>query len=215
MGDFEPCVRLRSGTVLRMLVPLAPLAKERSRKFVLPFAKQEGNDKSSAAITDLTAPCGRGTVRFKMSHKEKMAKLIENILSRQSLPRITESIDPLDAHLIRELAIRSLLLPAPAPQPPVSKASGRSDSKEALSRPGATPGTGPSRIDPSRVFVRSYQWDGVSWLLQLYRCGLGGILAGGECSNLLLWCTFSEECREIDEVTQSIYTPPPQSLYLY
>ena len=26
--------------------------------------------------------------------------------------------------------------------------------------------------------VRTYQWDGVSWLLHLYHCGLGGILAG-------------------------------------
>jgi hypothetical protein len=217
MGDFEPCVRLRCGTVLRMLVPLAPLAKERSRKHVLPFAKQEGIDRSSAAVTDVTAPYGRGIVRFKMSHKEKMAKLIENILSRQSLPRITESIDPLDEHLMGELAKRSLLLPAPAPaqQPPVSKASGGPNSKEALSRPGANPGTGPSRIDTSRVFVRPYQWDGVSWLLQLYRCGLGGILAGGECSNLLLLCTFSEECGEIDEVSYFIHTTSSQSQYLY
>ena len=26
--------------------------------------------------------------------------------------------------------------------------------------------------------VRTYQWDGVSWLVHLYHCGLGGILAG-------------------------------------
>jgi hypothetical protein len=185
MGDFEPCVRLRCGTVLRLLVPLAPLAKEHSRKYVLPFAKQEGEDRSSAAVTDVTAPYGRGTIRFKMSHKEKMAKLIENILSRQSLPRITESRDPLDAHLMRELAVRSHLLPAPAPalQPVVSKTSGGSDGKVPHSTPCVTPGTRQARVDPSRVFVRPYQWDGVSWLLQLYRCGLGGILAGRERSD--------------------------------
>lgn len=194
MGDFEPCVRLRCGTVLRMLVPLAPLAKERSRKYVLSTAKEEGGDRSCTAVTDGTAPYGRGTVRFKMSHKEKMAKLIENILSRQSLPRITDSSDPLDAHLMRELSIRSLLLPThvstsvSVPQPTVSKASDKSG-KAVHSRPGASTGTGPSpRTDPSRasgVFVRPYQWDGVSWLLQLYRCGLGGILAGGEWSDML------------------------------
>lgn len=221
MGDFEPCVRLQCGTVLRMLVPLAPLAKEHSRKYALPVIKEEGRDRSSADRIDGAASYGRGAVRFKMSHKEKMAKLIENILSRQSLPRITESRDPLDAHLMRELSIRSLLLPAPIPAPipvflpvpipippsapipipvptPVSASvlpsvelplitstSGGPD-KGAHDRPDVSLGTGPSpRLDPSRVFVRPYQWDGVSWLLQLYRCGLGGILAGGEWSDML------------------------------
>jgi hypothetical protein len=29
--------------------------------------------------------------------------------------------------------------------------------------------------------LRAYQWEGVSWLTQLRRCGLGGILAGRHC----------------------------------
>ena len=37
-----------------------------------------------------------------------------------------------------------------------------------------------------RQYVRPYQWDGISWLLHLYHCGLGGILAG-KCN--IQWVT--------------------------
>ena len=166
MGDFEPYVRVQCGTVLRMLVPLAPIAREHTVKPApyLPLLTLN-EDECSVGDSRGEKPCNNTGIRFTMTQQEKMSKLIENLLSRKPLQRLTESTDPLDVYLINELASKTHLLPNSNPlNKPYKKSSDLKEFKNILNK---------------KVSVRPYQWDGVSWLLQLYRCGLGGILAGG------------------------------------
>ena len=166
MGDFEPYVRVQCGTVLRMLVPLAPIARERTVKFApyLPILTLN-EDECSVGESRGEKSCNSTGIRFTMTQQEKMSKLIENLLSRKPLQRLTESTDPLDVYLVNELASKTHLLPIlNSFKKPYKKTSDLKGFENILNK---------------KVSVRPYQWDGVSWLLQLYRCGLGGILAGG------------------------------------
>ena len=168
MGDFEPSVRAQCGAVLRMLVPLAPIARERTVKpapYVPPIFAYE--DECSVGDSRGEKPDKKTEIRFTMTQQEKMSKLIENLLSRKPLQRLTDSTDHLDEYLLNELASKTHLLPIfNSVNKPYKKASVLK---------------GFENVSKKKVYVRPYQWDGVSWLLQLYRCGLGGILAGDEC----------------------------------
>ena len=101
MGDFETYVRVQCGTVLRMLVPLAPIARERTIKSA-PYAPliTVNEDVVSAEEGTGEKPCKQSEIRFTMTQEEKMSKLIENLLSRKPLQRITEGSDPLDVFLM-------------------------------------------------------------------------------------------------------------------
>ena len=154
--DFEPCVRTQCGIVLRTLVPLAPLAREQRKKKKIDFLK---NDNDNDTDRD------RGT-EIDTKREKKTSKLIDNILSRNSLPRITDSKDPFDQYLLRELANKTNLLPHLS-----DNETQQNDSN----------GMKKIEIGSTQLYrpnVRTYQWDGISWLLHLYHCGLGGILAG-------------------------------------
>ena len=165
MGDFEPYVRVQCGTVLRMLVPLAPIARERTVK-PAPYAPliTVNEDVGRAEEGKGEKPCKQSEIRFTMTQQEKMSKLIENLLSRKPLQRITEGSDPLDVFLMNELASKTNLLPI------LNRLN--KPYKKTLAPKGF------ENVPCTKVSVRPYQWDGVSWLLQLYRCGLGGVLAG-------------------------------------
>ena len=162
MCDFEPCVRTQCGIVLRTLVPLAPLAREHRKKSKLNIFR-------NINITDIDRDTEMDTER-----EQKTSKLIDNILSRNSLPRITDSKDPYDQYLLQELAKKTNLFP---------------HSSDDKSRQNDSEGKGRNQVDHTRLhrqYVRPYQWDGISWLLHLYHCGLGGILAG-KCN--IQWVT--------------------------
>ena len=165
MGDFEPYVRVQCGTVLRMLVPLAPIARERTIK-PAPYVPLSTVNEVVCSAEEGTEgkPWKQSGIRFTMTQEEKMSKLIESLLSRKPLQRITESTDPLDVFLINELASKTHLLPI------LNRLN--KPYKKILAPKGF------ENIPCKKVSVRPYQWDGVSWLLQLYRCGLGGVLAG-------------------------------------
>ena len=83
-----------------------------------------------------------------------------SVLSRESLPRITESTDPFDRNVLSTLnAYVSLLLASPSAAETTTTTAtttGRSEYKQTL---------------------RSYQVDGVTWVTYLRRMGLHGCLA--------------------------------------
>ena len=164
---------MQCGSTLRMLVPLAPLARERTRKYALYLHLKRGQEGASGPECDGQMDAlqkEKKNALQKSTLKGRMSKLIENILSRHALPRITDSTDPLDQFLMSVLREKTNLLPDTKPASSSSSSSSTS-SREKLS------GLALNRAY-AKVSVRPYQWDGVSWLLQLYRCGLGGILAG-------------------------------------
>ena len=90
MCDFEPYVRAECGVVLRSLIPLAPLARERTRQNKLKNV-QNGTQKIVGGETK-----GEG----------RLSSLIDSILSRHSPPRITDSEDTHDVRTMKILRDR-------------------------------------------------------------------------------------------------------------
>ena len=90
MCDFEPYVRAECGVVLRSLVPLAPLARERTRQNKLKTVQ------SSTQKIGGSESKGEG----------RLSSLIDSILSRHSPPRITESEDTYDVRTMKILKNR-------------------------------------------------------------------------------------------------------------
>jgi SNF2 family DNA or RNA helicase len=93
--------------------------------------------------------------------ENKISVLIHHILSKAVLPRITDSLEPLDRFILTELDKRTSLM--------------RGNRGPKRGTNGGKNGEYPR--GGSDQAVRGYQWDGISWLTQLRRCGLGGILA--------------------------------------
>ena len=147
-------MRTQCGIVLRTLVPLAPLAREQRKRNKIDFSKND-NDSNRDRGTEIDT-----------KREKKTSKLIDNILSRNSLPRITDSTDPFDQYLLRELANKTNLLPH------LSDNETQQNDSNSIKQ---------IEIITTRLYrqnVRTYQWEGISWLVHLYHCGLGGILAG-------------------------------------
>ena len=218
MCDFEPCVRTQCGIVLRTLVPLAPLAKEWRQKSRIGNVT-ENNVGNIEIGTDTDKERRRNPMK-----ESKISKLIDNILSRNSLPRISESVDTYDQYLLQELADKTNLLPYLSKKNRNNKNYQKSDrdkhqnknkkaddfddiddsnnnnnetetGNETEAQAGAGAGAETKNENKNKSMslgvnsivtshcdgmqaVRPYQWDGISWLLHLYHCGLGGILAG-------------------------------------
>lgn len=115
------------------------------------------------------------------SEERKISILIESILSRNhGLLRITESRDPFDVYLLKELGRRTFLLPSIPIEVTERNNDDNSNDGSSNNNDNNNHKNTSKIIHPStsRPFVRTYQWEGVSWLLHLYHCGLGGILAG-------------------------------------
>ena len=128
LGDPEPAVRRPAVAALRLLVPLAALARD---------ARRASSSSDAGADSCTTA----------LQHQH-LCDLAEHVLSRSRPPRLDESASAADvaaAALLRRIA------------------------------PDAAAGAaGPTVVAAA---LRPYQWEGLSWLTHLRRCGLGGVLA--------------------------------------
>ena len=129
IGQISAIVRKHCTSALRNLVPLAIVVQSRHT---------ESGAGVSSGVDGMHSVANRSSV-----------------LSREPLPRLTESTDPFDRQVLCTLNAYVSLLSAP-PSDVGSATTGRLEYKQTL---------------------RSYQVDGVTWLTYLKRMGLHGCLA--------------------------------------
>ena len=226
IGDRDSSVRRSSVTVIRLLVPLAALAKDHDnmdsnstvtsttfttdRSTITTSATSTAN---TGAVPDASSGINSMSCPGLASRRERLCSLVEHVLAHRSnnthsshnknnssdncsgdsgkssdgggdcppttskptplkprsrhasMPRLPDSTDPLDVHIMQCLLGQT--------------------SADAGIGAGSETGTGSNGSAPSPPSsllllreLRGYQWEGVSWLTHLRRCGLGGIVAG-------------------------------------
>jgi hypothetical protein len=151
-----------SSASLRLLVPLAPLARNALEEHSSPSAEPSSSPAPQTA-----------------EHTSQLKALAGHILCRSTPPSLVSSIkrhtaagadtaasatskqpaSGIDDAIILELLRRTNLVSVDSAE----AAASHTDSRD-------------SSLCTSPL--RGYQWAGVSWITQLRRCGLGGILAG-------------------------------------
>jgi hypothetical protein len=139
LGDFDSAVRVPATAAFRLLVPLAPLARDMSVKRALSGEGETAGHDDSALLT---------TQLFSKSSDQVLTASLQDVRIIQSLAR--------DTNLLVDISPSALGLkgaevdfPHQADRTPLLSGSG----------------------------LRAYQWEGVMWLTQLRRCGVGGVLA--------------------------------------
>ena len=133
IGHISAVVRKHCTSALRNLVPLA---------VVVQSSRVEGGTGTGVSP---------GTVIHAVANRS-------SVLSREPLPRLTESTDPLDRQVLNTLNAYVSLL-------------------SALPSCAGTSATGHPGCSEYKQTLRSYQVDGVTWLTYLRRMGLHGCLA--------------------------------------
>lgn len=154
IGDYDEIVRTQCMLAFRKLVPLATLVQSQKG------ASNVSGIPSSSGLIETSTEAeeeGQGEDR-----RGSITNLVDCILSRTCPPNIIENIS--DRHIIEYLRVHTNLFP-----------------KDILS-PGevlitAATAASTSASTSSSMSLRDYQWAGVTWITELFRCGLGALLA--------------------------------------
>jgi hypothetical protein len=154
LGDADAGIRRSSIEVFRMVVPMAPIAKQRSHQKCSVVEKEE-----EVTTTTTTTTIGDSSKVVESSIVDEgdsaLSQVLLNLFSKETSVRIDLSKTNVDMKIIATLQQLTNLV----------------DSSALSSHPSST-------IKPfSSAKLRDYQWSGVSWLTQLRRFGLNGILA--------------------------------------
>jgi len=151
LGDADAGIRRSSIEVFRMVVPMAPIAKQRSHQKCRVVEKEEEED---------TTTIGDSSKVVESSIEDEgdsaLSQVLLNLFSKETSVRIDLSKTDVDMKIIATLQQLTNLVDS---------------SVSSSSHPSST-------IKPlSSAKLRDYQWSGISWLTQLRRFGLNGILA--------------------------------------
>ena len=220
-------MRRSSATVIRLLVPLAALAKDHdnmdSNSTKVTSATTTTTDRSTIT-TSATSTANTGTIPDASSsinpvsgpglasRRERLCSLVEHVLAHRSnnthssnnkkdgddgggdgfgdgaptcskptplkprsrpasMPRLPDSTDPLDVHIMQCLLGQT----GAGTDAGTGTFTGSNGS---VAPPPSQSSLSPSSSSLLLRELRGYQWEGVSWLTHLRRCGLGGIVAG-------------------------------------
>jgi len=153
LGDADAGIRRYSIEVFRMIVPMAPIAKQRSHQICREVVTS--TDSSKAGEGD----CCRDDILVDSPVEDEgdstLSLVLLNLFSKETSVRIDQSKNTVDMKIISTLhQLTNLVDSSPSHQRSISTTKQLSSAK-----------------------LRDYQWSGVSWLTQLRRFGLNGILA--------------------------------------
>ena len=150
LGDADAGIRRSSIEVFRMVVPMAPIAKQRSHQKCRMVEKEE-------EVTTTTIGDSSKVVESSIDDEggSALSQVLLNLFSKETSVRIDLSKTDVDLKIIATLQQLTNLVDSSA------SSSHRSSTIKPL----------------SSAKLRDYQWSGVSWLTQLRRFGLNGILA--------------------------------------
>ena len=198
MGGHDPVVRAQCLRSFRLLVPLAPLAREQRLKRahrqsqiqaqVQPIHSRGVEGSTGGTSTEGTSTEGNRIEGAKAITGGAMA-MVEHLLSGSSPPDLRDAgASELDSTLAAQLRA-ALLSPGKAggatsavnedidedidEDKDKNKDTDNASGSKSGSR-GAGAGTG---AWAGAFYLRDYQWAGVSWITHLRRCGLSGVLA--------------------------------------
>ena len=158
LGNFDPRVRRACVRVFQLLVPMAPLARAVEKKHETAQIKEDSASNhisitTTAPSTTTSASTEQQLPRTVHTAAETAKELLGHIFTKQSMLRLQSSDHVRDRSILLQLIQMTNLV------------SNQNSVEEKLL----------SGLSPARL--REYQWDGVSWLTQLRRFGLNGVLA--------------------------------------
>ena len=169
LGNFDPRVRRACVRVFQLLVPMAPLARAVEKKHETAQIKEDSASNhisitTTAPSTTTSASTEQQLPRTVHTAAETAKELLGHIFTKQSMLRLQSSDHVRDRSILLQLTQMTNLV------------SNQNSVEEKLL----------SGLSPARL--REYQWDGVSWLTQLRRFGLNGVLADEMYVNYAYLC---------------------------
>ena len=169
LGNFDPRVRRACVRVFQLLVPMAPLARAVEKKHETAQIKEDSASNhisitTTAPSTTTSASTEQQLPRTVHTAAETAKELLGHIFTKQSMLRLQSSDHVRDRSILLQLIQMTNLV------------SNQNSVEEKLL----------SGLSPARL--REYQWDGVSWLTQLRRFGLNGVLADEMYVNYAYLC---------------------------